>query len=161
MGHSFSDESPYCDDLYIHYTDEYDHDFHDNDVYQREIEYIPDVSDEEELFRIETERGREKSRPEAAFHNMARQSFATAEDTAIIAEKPSTRVDYLTYPWREEDLWTSWRHLVSHRHSEVESERLENAAWRVWAQRRFNPGANLEDTNLSVSSTITCCNPVV
>jgi len=46
-------------------------------------------------------------------------------------------VDYLSYDWREEDIWSSWRHIVEHRKVYGERSRLENASWRTWAKSQF------------------------
>lgn len=138
------DESHYIDDFYAH-IDEYV--CQDNDTQESEIENTPAVCDDEELLREEGEGAR-------VIYGPGQSPPAPADDAAIVAEEPDSRVDYLNYPWKEEDLWTSWRHLVSHRHCEVQSERLENAAWRAWAQCRLNPRPTLVNPNLSVP--ITC-----
>ncbi|EGP92145.1 unnamed protein product [Zymoseptoria tritici ST99CH_3D7] len=61
-----------------------------------------------------------------------------ADDTAI-KEQPSQQVDFLSHDWREEDIWSSWRHIVSQRKSVYgEKSRLENASWRTWAKTKFD-----------------------
>jgi hypothetical protein len=50
--------------------------------------------------------------------------------------KPTRHVDYLSYNWREEDLWTSWRHLTAHKNAYSNGERLQNASWRTWEKTR-------------------------
>jgi hypothetical protein len=37
-----------------------------------------------------------------------------ADDTSI-KQEPSQHVDYLSHDWREEDIWSSWRHILSQR----------------------------------------------
>lgn len=37
-----------------------------------------------------------------------------SDDTAVKSE-PSRQVDFLSHEWREEDIWSSWRHIVSQR----------------------------------------------
>lgn len=37
-----------------------------------------------------------------------------ADDTAV-KDDPSRQVDFLSHEWREEDIWASWRHIVSQR----------------------------------------------
>ncbi|KAK4507873.1 hypothetical protein PRZ48_001608 [Zasmidium cellare] len=37
-----------------------------------------------------------------------------ADDTAV-RNDPSRQVDFLSHEWREEDIWASWRHIVSQR----------------------------------------------
>lgn len=59
------------------------------------------------------------------------------DDTAI-TPLPSRHVDYLSHKWREEDLWASWKHVVSKRKYYSNGRRLENVFWRVWAQTRSN-----------------------
>lgn len=59
-----------------------------------------------------------------------------ADDTAI-REEPSQHVDYLSHNWREEDIWASWRHIVSQRRVYGQKSRLENASWRTWAKSKY------------------------
>lgn len=59
-----------------------------------------------------------------------------ADDTAVRSE-PSRQVDYLSHDWREEDIWSSWRHIVSKRRVYGERSRLENASWRTWAKSKY------------------------
>lgn len=57
------------------------------------------------------------------------------DDTAIRCE-PSRHVDYLSHDWKEEDIWSSWRHIVARRKVYKNSPRLENASWRSWAKSK-------------------------
>ena len=59
-----------------------------------------------------------------------------ADDTAI-RQEPSQHVDYLSHNWREEDVWSSWRHIVSQRKTYGQQSRLENAAWRTWVKNKY------------------------
>jgi len=60
------------------------------------------------------------------------------DDTAV-KEEPSRQVDFLSHEWREEDIWSSWRHIVSQRKTIYgERSRLENASWRTWAKTKFD-----------------------
>jgi hypothetical protein len=59
-----------------------------------------------------------------------------AEDDTAIKQVPSRHVDYLSHEWREEDIWSSWRHIVSKRRLYGERSRLENASWRTWAKQK-------------------------
>ncbi|GAB7366884.1 hypothetical protein MBLNU230_g1246t1 [Neophaeotheca triangularis] len=61
---------------------------------------------------------------------------AVADDTAIKIE-PSRHVDYLSHDWKEEDIWSSWRHIVSQRRVYGQRSRLENASWRTWAKSKY------------------------
>lgn len=60
-----------------------------------------------------------------------------ADDTAV-KQQPSRHVDYLSHDWREEDIWSSWRHIVSQRSVYGQRSRLENASWRTWAKAKHH-----------------------
>ncbi|KAF1833018.1 hypothetical protein BDW02DRAFT_399392 [Decorospora gaudefroyi] len=60
-----------------------------------------------------------------------------SEDDTAVRKEPSHHVDYLSYEWQEEDIWSSWRHIVEHRRVYGERSRLENASWRTWAKSQF------------------------
>jgi hypothetical protein len=63
----------------------------------------------------------------------------TVSDDTAIKERPSQQVDFLSHDWREEDIWSSWRHIVSQRKNVYgERSRLENASWRTWAKTKFD-----------------------
>jgi hypothetical protein len=57
-----------------------------------------------------------------------------AEDDSVVQPQPSRHVDYMSHIWREEDIWVSWKLIVSKRHAYENSVRLENASWRAWKQ---------------------------
>lgn len=59
-------------------------------------------------------------------------------DDSDIRDQPSRHVDYLSHKWKEEDVWSSWRHIVGKRNILENWERLENAAWRTWQKSRNN-----------------------
>jgi hypothetical protein len=59
------------------------------------------------------------------------------EDDTSVRPAPSQQVDYLSYEWKEEDIWSSWRHIVERRKHYGERSRLENASWRTWAKSQF------------------------
>lgn len=61
----------------------------------------------------------------------------TAADDTVIKQEPSQHVDYLSHDWREEDVLSSWRYLVSQRKVYGQQSRLENAAWRTWAKGKY------------------------
>jgi hypothetical protein len=63
-------------------------------------------------------------------------NFVLAEDDTAIKQAPSRHVDYLSHDWKEEDIWSSWKHIVSNRKVYGERSRLENASWRTWAKQR-------------------------
>jgi hypothetical protein len=60
--------------------------------------------------------------------------FIFAEDDISLhaSVQPAHCVDYLAHEWKTDDLWTSYKHVHSHRISLRASKRLENALWRVW-----------------------------
>lgn len=60
-----------------------------------------------------------------------------SEDDTAVRFEPSHHVDYLSHEWKEEDIWSSWRHIVEHRKVYGERSRLENASWRTWAKSQF------------------------
>ncbi|KAK0730497.1 hypothetical protein B0H67DRAFT_638994 [Lasiosphaeris hirsuta] len=59
-----------------------------------------------------------------------------AEDDIAIRAQPSRHVDYLSHNWREEDIWSSWKHIVSRRGDYSNAARLENASWRTWMKSK-------------------------
>jgi hypothetical protein len=61
-----------------------------------------------------------------------------AEDDTAVIVKPSRQVDYLSHDWREEDIWSSWRYIVSRRGEYANSARLENASWRTWMKAKYS-----------------------
>ncbi|KAK4097117.1 hypothetical protein N658DRAFT_489434 [Parathielavia hyrcaniae] len=54
------------------------------------------------------------------------------EDDIAVRVQPSRHVDYLSHSWREEDVWESWKLIVSRRGDYNNAARLEIASWRVW-----------------------------
>ncbi|KAF2009828.1 hypothetical protein BU24DRAFT_436763 [Aaosphaeria arxii CBS 175.79] len=60
-----------------------------------------------------------------------------SEDDSAVRIEPTHHVDYLSHEWNEEDIWSSWRHIVEHRKVYGERSRLENASWRTWAKSQF------------------------
>ena len=61
----------------------------------------------------------------------------TTEDDTAIRKEPTAHVDYLSHSWAEEDLWASWRYIVSKRKVYGNSIRLENAVWRSWNKLKY------------------------
>ncbi|KAL2199797.1 hypothetical protein P885DRAFT_29544 [Corynascus similis CBS 632.67] len=61
-----------------------------------------------------------------------------AEDDIAVRPLPSQHVDYLSHDWREEDIWSSWKLIVSRRGDYSNSARLENASWRTWMKAKNN-----------------------
>lgn len=63
-------------------------------------------------------------------------STERAEDDTALRIQPSRHVDYLSHNWKEEDIWSSWKHIVSKRGAYNNSARLENASWRTWTKSK-------------------------
>lgn len=63
--------------------------------------------------------------------------IVVAEDDTAVRNEPSRHVDYLSHDWKEEDIWYSWRHIVSKRKVYGNSARLENASWRTWTKSMY------------------------
>lgn len=59
-----------------------------------------------------------------------------AEDDTAVRIQPTRHVDYLSHNWKEEDIWSSWRHVISKREIYSNSARLENASWRTWVKAK-------------------------
>jgi hypothetical protein len=57
-----------------------------------------------------------------------------AVDDTSVRTHPLRHVDYLSYSWKEEDIWSSWKYIVSQRKAYDNSARLENASWRTWTK---------------------------
>ena len=60
----------------------------------------------------------------------------TVSDDTAVKQEPSQHVDYLSHNWREEDIWASWKHIVSQRKVYGQRSRLENASWRTWTKSK-------------------------
>ena len=61
---------------------------------------------------------------------------ASAGDDSVVESEPTRHVDYLSHAWNEEDIWSSWRHIVAKRECYENWPRLENASWRTWAKSK-------------------------
>lgn len=61
----------------------------------------------------------------------------TTGDDIEAKMQPSRQVDYLSQNWKEEDIWSSWRHILAKRKVYSNSSRLENALWRTWTKSKF------------------------
>ena len=64
------------------------------------------------------------------------RQLSAGDDTALRRE-PTRQVDYLSHNWKEEDIWSTWRHVVAKRRVYSNSRRLENASWRTWAKSKY------------------------
>lgn len=83
------------------------------------------------------------SKPEFSQQSKARP---VAGDDSAIESEPTRHVDYLSHNWKEEDIWASWRHIVSKRTAYANSPRLENASWRTWAKSKYRLKTILPET---------------
>lgn len=63
--------------------------------------------------------------------------YRTSSDDASIESEPERHVDYLSHDWREEDIWSSWRYVVTRKDRYSNGVRLENASWRTWAKSKY------------------------
>jgi hypothetical protein len=59
-----------------------------------------------------------------------------AKDDTAVRIRPWRNVDYLSHSWKEEDIWSSWKYIVSERKAYDDGARLENASWRTWAKSK-------------------------
>ena len=73
------------------------------------------------------------------YHNVHRLSPCIEDDTRL-GQEPAGQVDYFSKAWKEEDIWSSWRYVVSKRRTYAIEDglRFENASWRSWSKSRFN-----------------------
>lgn len=67
--------------------------------------------------------------------NSPSRTFFTADDTCA-EQNTSRQVDYLNHYRSEEDVCSSWRHVISMKERFELKSRLENASWRACAKRR-------------------------
>lgn len=65
------------------------------------------------------------------------EPLPVSEDDSAIKAEPTRHVDYLSHDWREEDIWSSWRHITTNRKTYGQRSRLENASWRTWAKAKY------------------------
>lgn len=59
-----------------------------------------------------------------------------AEDDTSAHLQPPGHVDYLSYEWREEEIWASRKYVMSMRDRYSNLGRLDNALWRSWEKTR-------------------------
>ncbi|SPO02470.1 uncharacterized protein DNG_05143 [Cephalotrichum gorgonifer] len=69
-----------------------------------------------------------------------------AEDDAAIMPQPTRHIDYLSHDWREEEVWSSWKYIVSQRPEGNNGRRLENALWRIWTKAKKKLGTVRPET---------------
>ncbi|KIN04709.1 hypothetical protein OIDMADRAFT_142550 [Oidiodendron maius Zn] len=76
--------------------------------------------------------------PSMVLRPMSQVLIERPEDDTAARMLPIRHVDYLSHEWSEEDLWSTWKHIVSGRSAYDNSVRLENASWRCWEKTRRN-----------------------
>jgi hypothetical protein len=59
-----------------------------------------------------------------------------AKDDIAVRITPWGGVVYLSRSWKEEEIWSSWKYIVSERKACNDGARLENASWRTWAKSK-------------------------
>jgi hypothetical protein len=74
------------------------------------------------------------------FHPASWTLQAPAADDTSLEDEPSRHVDYLSHDWKEDDIWFSWRCVVSRGNNYSNGVRLENASWRACAKTKNNLG---------------------
>ena len=92
------------------------------------------------LVDVESESLREADHCAKSLQTTYSGEWQSMGDDSTIKPDPSRHVDYFSHKWREEDLWTSWKHLASKRSQMQNQDRLENAIWRTWAQVKNDLG---------------------
>jgi hypothetical protein len=86
----------------------------------------------------------EHENPEETSHHTSRtetpehEKSEHAQDDTAVSSRPSRQVDYLSDEWKEDEIWSSWRYVVSRRGDFPNSTRLENASWRAWMNAKNN-----------------------
>lgn len=58
------------------------------------------------------------------------------KDDTEVRLQPLRNVNYLSYDWKEEDVWSSWKHIISKRNMYSNSARLENGLWGTWTKSK-------------------------
>jgi hypothetical protein len=99
--------------------------------------YFPSYDDVECSNNVECMEPATETAP-AAKQPVSPDPIERPEDDSAIRVQPSRHVDYLSHDWSEEDVWASWKYIVSKRGAYNNSARLENASWRSWAKKRSN-----------------------
>ncbi|KAB5514891.1 hypothetical protein GE09DRAFT_588198 [Coniochaeta sp. 2T2.1] len=72
----------------------------------------------------------------AAFWPYFPTPLERAVDDISLNPLPLRHVDYLSHNWEEEQIWESWKLIVSTRGEYSNAPRLENASWRAWMKSK-------------------------
>ena len=59
-----------------------------------------------------------------------------AVDDLMVEDEATENVDYLSFEWKEEDIWATKNYIRQRRVVLENYQRLENALWRAWAQQK-------------------------
>jgi Fungal protein of unknown function (DUF1752) len=100
--------------------------------------YEHDKRDEEDESSEHIDSVEPSPNPSLIVRPISQVSIERPEDDTAARMLPVRHVDYLSHEWNEEDLWATWKHIVSERSAYDNSVRLENASWRSWEKMRRN-----------------------
>ncbi|KAH8704332.1 hypothetical protein GQ44DRAFT_778172 [Phaeosphaeriaceae sp. PMI808] len=64
-------------------------------------------------------------------------NLLSISDDIAIRHEPLRNVNYLSHVWREDDIWSSWRYIVSNAGLHDGPSRSENALWRAWVKSKY------------------------
>ncbi|SPO06919.1 related to negative regulator of glucose-repressible genes [Cephalotrichum gorgonifer] len=95
-----------------------------------------DLSSEDNYFSYTTSPDKEGSGSTSRLVSL--EILERAEDDTAVRAQPTRHVDYLSHSWAEEEIWSSWRYIVSRPKDYVNAVRLENALWRTWLKKKNN-----------------------
>ncbi|KAI1415987.1 hypothetical protein F5Y13DRAFT_140900 [Hypoxylon sp. FL1857] len=113
------------------FVPEFDHNSYFGSLEDLEPPPSPRTGDSYTVSPTDPETSATPSRPESP------GTLERAEDDTAVEHHPTQHVDYLSHDWREEDIWSSWRYIVSKRREYSNGPRLENASWRTWMKAKY------------------------
>ncbi|KAI0842045.1 hypothetical protein F5Y06DRAFT_284906 [Hypoxylon sp. FL0890] len=123
------------DDIHIQPEDifvpEFDHNPYFGPLEDLEPPPSPRTGDSYTVSPTDPETSATPSRPESP------GTLERADDDTAVEHHPTQHVDYLSHDWREEDIWSSWRYIVSKKREYSNGPRLENASWRTWMKAKY------------------------
>lgn len=80
----------------------------------------------------------DQAQPAETSHAKSADIIECTKDDTAASTRPRQNVDYLSHDWEKEDIWSSWRYVISNRDQFGNSARLENASWRNWIKVKNN-----------------------
>ncbi|KAI1385105.1 uncharacterized protein F4822DRAFT_433634 [Hypoxylon trugodes] len=116
------------DHIFVH---EFDHNPYFDPLEDLEPPPSPRTGDSYTVSPTDPNTSATTSRPESP------DSLERADDDTAVEHHPTQHVDYLSHDWREEDIWSSWRYIVSKKSEYSNGPRLENASWRTWMKAKY------------------------